>query len=281
MPESTLHTERGNVGDALAIDPTGGESGGELLTLELSDIALRPEWQARTRLSDPAVQRYATAYESGADMPPLTVARWGPEGQGYVLLDGWHRMEALRIAGRTYAPCRVRDGVREHEAAWVAAQSNLRHGVPMKAREMREVFRAYVRAGAHLVGSRRKGVRERIKSYRDMAADMGGTVTHGSIRNWMHHDFPAIARVIAGGSPAAEGPGSYGDASVTGDAALEAGAGEAARMEAAVSSLAAIRAEWQATDDPAFRRQVAAAVYALAEAVREAGMYAPEEPPDF
>ena len=251
-----------------------GEPGGEVIDLQLSDIIIRHDWQARAGLDEQAIRRYTASYEIGAEMPPLLVARVGPEGQGYALLGGRHRLEALRNAGLRSAPCRVIDGVGEHEAPWIAAQDNLRHGVPLKTREMRPVLGAYVRAGAHRYSGGRGRVtgRRDFKGFREIAKELGG-VAPNTIRSWMQADFPGIARIIAGGAM-------YGEAwEPPVVSPEERSMAESKRSaEEAAGKIAAIKAQWLATDDPVYRREVARAVFALAEAVRGAGLYEPEEP---
>ena len=72
------------------------------------------------------------------------------------------------------------------EVKWIGAEANLTHGRPLKSKEYREVFRAYIRAGKH-----RKG--RRFKGYREIAEDLRGMHPHATIWQWMRRDFPQIA----------------------------------------------------------------------------------------
>jgi hypothetical protein len=62
----------------------------------------------------------------------------------------------------------------------------MKNGLPLRRNEIRAVFRAYVRAGQH----RKRG--KRVKSSREIAADLNGLRSHATILNWMGQDFPRI-----------------------------------------------------------------------------------------
>ena len=50
------------------------------------------------------------------------------------------------------------------EGRWAAATANMAHGLPLKPKELRNVFAAYITARQHYKAN------GRLKSYRDMAA---------------------------------------------------------------------------------------------------------------
>jgi hypothetical protein len=131
-------------------------------------------------------------------MPPLTVAR---VNGALVLVDGWHRLGALHQIGRWEAEVNVVDAT-ERETYWLAARANLTHGLPLKPRELRKVFRSYVRARQHRDG-------DRIKSYREIAEETGGNCGHTTVRNWMFSDFPKIAREMGGKDDVVGNGGDY------------------------------------------------------------------------
>jgi hypothetical protein len=66
----------------------------------------------------------------------------------------------------------------------------MEHGLPLKPKEVREAFRAFIRAKQH------QKPRGQFKSYREMAAELGKPV--GTIHNWMRKDFPRIAEQLGG-----------------------------------------------------------------------------------
>lgn len=159
-------------------------SGGRLVTLD--SILTVPGWQVRTRLNAPTVRRYADLMERGQSLPPIKAATIG--GKLY-LMDGAHRMEAARLAGKIDIPAEIVEGLSEADARWEAASANLTHGLPLKPKEHRAVFRAFVEAGKHRKGGR-------YHSYREMASDLGGIRAHTTLRNWMKKDFPKIAKAM-------------------------------------------------------------------------------------
>jgi hypothetical protein len=97
-----------------------------------------------------------------------------------------------------HANVEIAEAASEAEARWRAAEANLCHGAPLKTRELRGAFNAYVRAGKHRL-ARRKG---QFKSYRDIAAEFGGRVPHSTVYTWMRKDFPSVAQAMGGGDDA-------------------------------------------------------------------------------
>jgi hypothetical protein len=119
---------------------------------------------------------------AGAKFPPIVVGR---VGNAPVLVDGWHRVAAAERAGIFRLAATVIEGTPE-ELKWRAAEANLTHGRPLSRAEDREVFRAYVKAGRH------RKTQRRIKSAREIAADLNGSRSHTTILNWMRQDFRSI-----------------------------------------------------------------------------------------
>jgi hypothetical protein len=166
--------------------------------LRLSEVVELPEFQIRSSTDPRTVTKYARAMQNGATFPPITVAQING---AYAVVDGWHRLSATRSVGAveidaTIVPC---SGI--EEARWMAAQANLTHGLPLKLGAKREVFRAYVKAGKH-----RKG-KGRVKSSRDIAAELQGMVAHATVLMWMGKDFPAVYRQMRGSEESPKGKG--------------------------------------------------------------------------
>lgn len=158
----------------------------ETRKVRLRDLLLDRRFQVRRALDQGTINRYASIYKNEAPMPPIEVA----VVKGVlVVTDGWHRVEALRSLGVAEVEARVEE-MTDREALWRAARANLQHGLPLKAAEHRNVFRAYIRARQHLDG-------RRLKSYREIASDLGGVRSHQTISNWMHRDFPRIAQEMS------------------------------------------------------------------------------------
>jgi len=157
------------------------------ILVNVEDLVLDHEYQSRFSLDQGAVKKYAEAMKAGAEFPPITI---GKVNGAPVVIDGWHRVTAARKIGRTTLPAILVENP-EHELGWLAAEANLKHGVPLKRGELRNVFRAYVRAGQHKTG------RRRIKSSREISSDLHGLISHTCVINWMREDFPAIWKQMA------------------------------------------------------------------------------------
>jgi hypothetical protein len=154
--------------------------------LSIAEIVRDPQFQMRNKLDASAVKRYSDQYKLDKDMPPVKVAR---VDETFLLVDGWHRLQALENLGRHLVEVEVHPATRK-EALWMAAQANLEHGVPLKSAELRQVFRAYVKAGNH------RTPKGRYKTYRDIAGEVGKSV--GTIYGWMRRDFPRVAGKMSG-----------------------------------------------------------------------------------
>jgi hypothetical protein len=164
-------------------------------TLEISQIIRESKYQVRSSSDQRTITKYRKVLLSGSKMPPITVAK---VEDSYFLVDGWHRLAALEQTdhGGT-VEAEVVDAT-QREVYWLAAKANLTHGLPLKSKEIRSVFRAYISARKHLDG-------ERTRPYREIAQDIGGLNSHMTIRRWMIKDFPKIAQRMGGEAGHAEG----------------------------------------------------------------------------
>jgi hypothetical protein len=69
------------------------------------------------------------------------------------------------------------------EARWYAAKANTEHGLPLKAKELREVFRAFIDTRQHVLP-------HGLMPYRDIAKRIGKPFS--TTRNWMKADYPRL-----------------------------------------------------------------------------------------
>lgn len=169
----------------------------------LDDIIKHAPWQVRAKLNDKAVKRYADMTNAGSLPPPIKVARVGGK---LFLVDGWHRMEAgalqlSRGLGTGHEVAVLMADMTRAEAMWEAAKANMGHGVPLNAKDLHAVFKAFVRAKRHV---KPDGT---LMSYRDISPHIGKP--HTTIRYWMKKYFPAIAAKMGGmenGNPEAGEP---------------------------------------------------------------------------
>lgn len=173
----------------------------EIKTVLISSLVQDKRFQARTSLNDAVVQRYALNYQNNAPFPPVKVAM--VKGAA-VLVDGWHRVAALKSINRTTVEAEVFKAT-QSDAVWMAMMANLSHGLPLKTRErtsaLRKALTAYIKAKRHRKGKELTS----LKSYREIADDFEGQVRHTTIRNWMIADHPDIAELMG------DKEGKYGD----------------------------------------------------------------------
>ncbi|MFL1387825.1 ParB N-terminal domain-containing protein [Pseudomonas tritici] len=206
----------GNLSTTTATTPTTAK-------VTIAQLCRSKDFQVRAKLCSHTVQRYATAIKAGQELPPLQVAL--VDGVP-CLVDGYHRAEALEYLGYVEAEAVITETTR-HEAQWMAATANLTHGLPLKTRELRQVFRVYIRTGRHKKG------RGRLKSYREIAQDLGRP--HTTIRLWMEKDFKKLFNEYGDANRRARGDDSVRPPPPPGDA------------RAAIDHLHAVREAFQET----------------------------------
>jgi hypothetical protein len=170
--------------------------------LEIAKIVRDDRYQNRKQTDSRLVERYAAKMKDGETFPPLTVAKVA--GVLY-LIEGFHRLaaiEKLPDGSAEFSPPTANAIViecTEAEAAGLAAESNLRHGQPLKPRDANKVFELYMKAGKY------KNARGGYKSYRTIANEIGGMKSHVTVRKWMKKDHREIARAMGGNDPVAGG----------------------------------------------------------------------------
>jgi hypothetical protein len=152
----------------------------QTVRINLTQLTISPEFQVRHKLDKHQIKRYENVIKSGVELPPVKVAL--VEGV-YILLDGFHRVTARENLGAGFVEAEVVTTTRR-EAKWLAASANLKHGLPLKASELRVVFQRFIEARQHSKG------RGRLMSYREIGQVIGKS--HNTIRNWMEKDFPKL-----------------------------------------------------------------------------------------
>ncbi len=95
------------------------------LPLPLPSIQADADVQSRTALHEATVREYATSMREGAQFPPIIVFH---EGETYWLADGFHRVAAARLAGRSEILAELRDGDKRAARIYAAA-ANAAHGL--------------------------------------------------------------------------------------------------------------------------------------------------------
>lgn len=157
--------------------------------VNIGDLLRDPDFQVRAELDAGTVARYTAVLASEVELPPIRVAV--VDGVP-VVVDGWHRLAAAEKAGRYQVDAMVIPDVKREDALWMAAAANLTHGLPLKSKEVREVFRTYMRTKRYLKPC------GKLKSYREIATELGGLKRHTTIRIWMQQDFPRVAARYSG-----------------------------------------------------------------------------------
>jgi hypothetical protein len=113
----------------------------------IARLIVDPTLQVRKQLNRETVRRYAEVLSQSENpewrFPPVEVAI---VGGAWYLTDGFHRIEAARVAGLAEIGAEARPAASIEEARWRAAVANLRHGLPLRKAEVREAFRRFVRA---------------------------------------------------------------------------------------------------------------------------------------
>lgn len=160
------------------------------------------------------------------------------------LVDGYHRAEALEYLGYLEAEAVITETTRD-DAQWMAANANLTHGLPLKPRELREVFKVYMRTGRYKKG------RGQWKSYREIAQDLGRP--HTTIRLWMEKDFKKLFNQYGDANRRAKGDDSVRPPPPPGDA------------RAAIDHLDAVRNAFQETACPEAREAIRVYLKALSD----------------
>ncbi len=154
------------------------------------DVAI----QTRIEMEPQQIKTYGTAYKNGAKLPPLLVTERPGKFPGipsYLLLDGFHRYQALMNNGQRTVEVKIIDTPQDatpHDLRWLGSRENIKNGLPLKSKDKRATFRTYVRAAMH-----RKG--RAVKSLREIAADLT-FCTHQTVSNWMRKDFPSVYRAM-------------------------------------------------------------------------------------
>lgn len=157
----------------------------------IHDILRDDSLQVRAHVEPRVIRQYSEAMQAGAEFPPVTLAHI--DGSLY-LVDGWHRVAAA-LANNQYLILADVSEMTFDEARWYAAKANTEHGLPLKTKELREVFRAFIETNRHMQG-------QKMMPYREIAKRIGKGFS--TIRNWMKADYPRLFekyQQMANGTP--------------------------------------------------------------------------------
>jgi hypothetical protein len=159
----------------------------KILRIPINGIVVDEELQVRDEIYPWKVQQYATAYLNEVHLPPVEV---GQRGKGFILIDGFHRLAALKKIKAEVVEAVVTQEP-EDQWKWLAAKRNLSHGMPLRSSEIHNAFIVYMESQQYM---HKRGYA--LKKYREIAAELGGYRRHTTIRNWMIQEYPDVAKMI-------------------------------------------------------------------------------------
>jgi hypothetical protein len=154
--------------------------------LRIKDIVRDAKYQGRVRLDLAAVRRYEAKYKAGTEMDPVSVAMLN---SAPILLDGWHRIQALENLGRLVVAAKVVKVTSAREVKLLAAQANLEQGLYLKAADIKRCFLMYLDGGGHL------DARGQFTGYEKLGQVFGKS--KATVWNWTRRHRPRIAAQFA------------------------------------------------------------------------------------
>jgi hypothetical protein len=105
----------------------------KVVQLPLSQISSDPQAQPRVKLDEEVIDEYAERMGEGASFPAVVVFY---DGQDHHLADGFHRVEAAKIAGRDSIRAEVREGELRAAILW-SVSANIDHGLRRSSADKR------------------------------------------------------------------------------------------------------------------------------------------------
>ena len=133
--------------------------------LDLDNIVIdATQTQIRDRTFDSTVRNYAIEMENDAIFPAVLVANLNGV---YHLIDGFHRVEALRYLGINRVRARIIKVKSLDEARYEAVKANCSNGKPLTNKEKAKALDFYIHSGKHLTKNKQ------VKSFTEIANDLG------------------------------------------------------------------------------------------------------------
>jgi uncharacterized ParB-like nuclease family protein len=143
------------------------------LELPIGDVRERPDFQMRVEgVSDAHARVLERTFRSGGDLEPVRVARIN---KALYLVDGFHRLQAARAAGRETIAANVARMSLE-EARGYALLANTKHGKRLSPKDKAHIFARYVELGRHL------DAHGTVKACRAIAAELNQVYSHETVR---------------------------------------------------------------------------------------------------
>ncbi len=108
----------------------------EIKLLKISSIKMDKKLYPRTGIDWTTCARYYNALKSGAEFPPIVVAR---RRLSYVLIDGAHRLKAFKDAKETHIQVEVLIGLSDKQIYLEAIKRNASHGRQFSTQEVAKI----------------------------------------------------------------------------------------------------------------------------------------------
>jgi len=109
--------------------------------IRIDSIRLDGGTQPRGSLSQQQIRRYTADMRAGMTFPPIEVCH---DGESYWLWDGFHRVHASRLAGRSEIDANVTPGT-QADAQWLSYSANKAHGLYRSNRDKRRAVESALR----------------------------------------------------------------------------------------------------------------------------------------
>jgi len=109
----------------------------KMKVLRIDEIEKDLEFYPRERTSWIVAYKYSEAMKTGQKFPPITVAEINGR---FVLVDGWHRIEALKTLKQEHVQAEILNGLSPAEIFVEAVRRNTSHGQPLTTTEVTSVI---------------------------------------------------------------------------------------------------------------------------------------------
>ena len=100
--------------------------------LKISELEFESEIYPRMKVGWQTAYQYAQAMKAGSEFPPILV---GSLNRKYHVIDGWHRIEALKMLKEEYVSATIKEFKTEREMFAEAIRLNSKHGRPLSVQE--------------------------------------------------------------------------------------------------------------------------------------------------
>ncbi len=106
--------------------------------MKIKDIVTDSKLYPRSHTNHYTSSRYYNALRAGAIFPPISVAK---KGGKYILIDGAHRIEALKGIKEQFVQAEIYEGLTDEEIYLKSIELNSAHGKPFETFEVVEIAR--------------------------------------------------------------------------------------------------------------------------------------------